>query len=201
MSAKRVNLVSLFALLFLVLVLAVTPEFRQLLSRLAFWMEGVEEKLEASRREREAATMPPPEQGRKAEPPEPEAVEPPPPPHVVKSADGKLHPEPGYSWVNDEPDNLDVVWVPGAKHPEQPNVVASTEPDQWRPAAGYDWAEAKGVNDMRVVWTPGKRHPDHEHVLAAEKAEEWTPEPGYTWVNDDPNDLSVVPAEGATPPS
>jgi hypothetical protein len=204
MSAKRVNIVSLLALLFLVLVLAVTPEVRQLLSRLAFWVEGVEEKLEASRREREAVTMPPAEEGREAVPPEPEAVELPPPPHVVKSPDGQYHPEPGYSWVNDEPNNLEVVWVPGVKHPEQPDVVASTEPDQWRPAAGYDWAEAKGVNDMRVVWAPGKRHPDHEHVLAGEKAEEWEPEPGYTWVNDDPNDLSVVPADGAgsaTPPS
>jgi hypothetical protein len=120
---------------------------------------------------------------------------------VVKSTDGQYHPEPGYSWVDDDPDNLEVVWVPGAKHPQYPNVLASTEPDQWHPAAGYDWAEAKGVNDMRVVWTPGKRHPDHEHVLAAQKPEEWEPEPGYTWVNDDPNDLSVVPAESATPPA
>lgn len=199
MSAKRVNLVSLLALLFLALVLAVTPEFRQLMARLAFWVEGVEEKIEASRRERESATQPAEEEGRQAGAEE-ATVEPPPPPHVVKGPDGQLHPEPGYSWINDDPDNLQVVWVPGAKHPEQPNVVASTEPDQWRPAAGYDWAEAKGVNDMRVVWTPGKRHPDYEHVLAAEKQEEWEPEPGYTWVNDDPNDLSVVPAEGAAPP-
>jgi|SRR5689334_19550516 len=201
MSAKRVNLVSLLALLFLVLVLAVTPEVRQLLSRLAFWAEGVEEKLEAGRRERKAATMPPAEEGREAETAEPAAAEQPPLPHVVKSADGQYHPEPGYSWVNDDPDNLAVVWVPGVKHPEAPHVVASTEPDQWRPAAGYDWAEAKGVNDMRVVWTPGKRHPDHEHVLSADKPEDWTPEPGYQWVNDDPNDLSVVPAESATPPA
>lgn len=198
MSAKRVNLVSLMALLFLVLVLAVTPEFRQLMARVALWSEGVEQELEASRRAREAVTRPEPEEGRSAgeETPAPEQ----PPPHVVQGPDGKLHPEPGYSWINDDPDDPRVEWVPGARHPEQPNVVASTEPDQWRPAPGYDWAEAKGVNDMRVVWTPGKRHPDQEHVLAAEKPEEWTPEPGYNWLNDDPNDLSVVPAEITPPP-
>ena len=205
MSVNRVNLVSLLALLFLVLVVAITPESRQLMARLAFWAEGVEEKIEASRRERESAARPAGEEGRQTEA-EGTAAEPPPPAHVVKGPDGQLHPEPGYSWVNEDPDNLQVVWVPGAKHPEQPNVVASTEPDQWRPAAGYDWAEAKGVNDMRVLWRPGRRHPDHEHVLAAEKPEEWEPEPGYNWLNDDPNDLTVVLAEssgssGPTPPS
>jgi hypothetical protein len=198
MSAKRVNIVSLLALLFLVLVLAVTPEVRQLMARIAFWAEGVEAELEASRRERKAATMPTPEPSREAEP-EGTPVEQPPPSHVIKGPDGKLHPVPGNRWVNDDPENLVDVLVPGEKHPEHPNVVASNEPDQWRPAAGYDWAEAKGVNDMRVVWTPGKPHPDYEHVVAAEKQEEWTPAPGYSWVNDDPNDLSVVPTEGAAP--
>lgn len=196
MSAKRVNLVSLLALLFLVLVLAVTPETRQLMARLAFWAEGVEEKVEESRRARESAARPAEEEARSAgdageDQPEPEQI----PPHVVKGADGQLNPEPGYSWVNNDPDDHRVEWVPGAKHPQFPGVVASNEPDQWRPAAGYDWAEAGGVNDMRVVWTPGKRHPDHEHVLAAEKLQEWHPEPGYRWLNDDPNDLRVVPGE------
>ncbi|HEX6863928.1 MAG TPA: hypothetical protein VF414_13965 [Thermoanaerobaculia bacterium] len=207
MSAKRVNLVSLLALLFLVGVVAVTPESRRLMGRLAFWMEGVEEKLEESRRARESATLPEKEEGRSAgdaggeETSEPAPI----PPHVVQGPDGKLNPEPGYSWINDDPHDHRVVWVPGAKHPEHPNVVASREPDQWRPAAGYDWAEAKGVDDMRVVWKPGKRHPDHEHVLAAEKEGDWQPEPGYAWINDDPNDLSVAPAEGTSaepmPPS
>ncbi|HEX5719922.1 MAG TPA: hypothetical protein VF179_27455, partial [Thermoanaerobaculia bacterium] len=77
--------------------------------------------------------------------------------------------------------------------------------DQWRPGAGYDWVEAKGIDDMRVVWRPGRRHFDHEHVLAAEKERDWQPEPGYAWLNDDPNDLSVAPIEGTSaeprPPS
>ncbi len=203
MSAKRVNLVSLLALLFLVLVVAITPESRQIMARLAFWVEGVEEKIEESRRARESATLPAEDEGRSTDEKtsEPAQI----PPHVVLGPDGKLNPEPGYSWINDDPNDHRVEWVPGAKHPEHPNVVASQEPDQWRPAPGYDWAEAKGVDDMRVVWTPGRRHPDHEHVLAAEKEGDWQPEPGYAWLNDDPNDLSVAPIESTSadprPPS
>ncbi|MFP5289298.1 MAG: hypothetical protein ACLGI9_26425 [Thermoanaerobaculia bacterium] len=197
MSAKRVNLVSLLALLFLVAVVAITPESRRLMGRFAFWMEGVEEKLEASRRERASAARPEKEEGRSAGEELPEQL----PPHVVTGPEGQLNPEPGYSWVNDDPGDHRVEWVPGARHPQFPGVIASNEPDQWRPAPGYDWAEANGVNDMRVVWTPGKRHTDHEHVLAAEKEGDWQPEPGHAWVNDDPNDLSVAPTEEATPPS
>jgi len=197
MSAKRVNLVSLLALLFLVLVVAITPESRQLMGRLAFWMEGVEEKIEASRREQEPATLPAEEESRSAgeETSEPVQI----PPHVALGEDGQFNPEPGYSWINDDPNDLRVQWVPGAKHSKHPNVVASSEPDQWRPAAGYDWVEAKGIDDMRVVWKPGRRHPDQEHVLAAEKEGDWQPEPGYTWINDDPNDLSVAPEEARPP--
>ena len=197
MSSKRVNLISLLALLFLVLVVAITPEFRQLMARMAFWVEGVEEKIEASRRERKSAARPPEEESRTAEEESlPEVL----PPHIVRGEDGRYHPEPGYIWVNDDPENLVVVWVPGAKHPELVGVVASDEPDQWRTAPGYEWVQADGVNDMSAAWSPGKRHDDHEHVLAAEKQEEWTPEPGYRWLNDDPNDLTVVPAEDAEPP-
>lgn len=198
MSSKRTNLVSLLALLFLVAVVAITPESRRLMGRFAFWVEGVEEKLEESRRAREPATLPEKEEGRSEE----ETSEPAPlPPHVVRGSDGQLNPEPGYSWINDDPMDHRVEWVPGARHPQHPNVVATSEPDQWRPAAGYDWIETKGVDDMRVAWKPGKRHPDHEHVLAAEKEGDWQPAPGYVWVNDDPNDLSVAPTEQATPPS
>jgi len=200
MSAKRVNLVSLLALLFLVLVVAITPEARQLMGRLAFWMEGVEEKIEESRRAQESATLPAEEESRSAgdaggeEQSEPVQV----PPHVVLGEDGRFNPEPGYSWINDDPNDHRVEWVPGAKHPEHPNVASSKEPDQWRPAAGYDWVEAKGIDDMRVVWRPGRRHVGHEHVLAAEKEGDWQPEPGYAWVNDDPNDLSVAPIGPST---
>lgn len=192
MSSKRVNLVSLLALLFLVVVLAVTPEFRQLLARMAFWMEGVEEKIEASRRERKSAARQAEEESRAGEEEKslPEVL----PPHIVRGADGQFHPEPGYGWVDDDPDNLTVVWVPGMKHPDQTGVIASDEPDQWKTAPGYEWAQADGVNDMSALWKPGKPHEGYENVVAAEKQEEWSPAPGYKWLNDDPNDLRVVPA-------
>jgi hypothetical protein len=197
-STTRVNLISLVGLLFLGAVLALTPEVRQLMSRLAFWVEGVEERMAEARRARETETPSTDGEGRSQEGQESEErpAEPPPlPPHVLRGEDGNYYPEPGYSWVNDEPDDTSVRWVPGVEHKEHPHVLSSQEPDQWHPAPGYAWAEAKGVNDMRVVWIPGKRHPDYEHVLTADKEGEWKPEPGYRWVNDDPHDLSVQPEE------
>ncbi|HET9226074.1 MAG TPA: hypothetical protein VFR31_05375 [Thermoanaerobaculia bacterium] len=193
MSSRRVNLVSLLALLFLVALVAITPESRQLMARVALWMEGVEEKIETSRRERESAARPV-EESRPAEESLPEV----PPPHIVKGEDGALHPEPGYKWVNDDPEHLVVAWVPGTRHPEQAGVIASDEPDQWKTSPGYEWATGGGVNDMSAVWSPGKPHGEHENVVAAEKQEEWTPAPGYKWLNDDPNDLTVIPAEPGT---
>ncbi|HWM95022.1 MAG TPA: hypothetical protein VN493_29980 [Thermoanaerobaculia bacterium] len=190
MSSTRVNLVSLLALLFLVLVLAVTPEARQLVGRLAFWAEGVEEKIEESRRERKAAAEK--EESQEGRSGEETAQAPQPPPHVVVGPDGNFFPEPGYKWVNEEPGDQRVEWCAGCEHPEHPHVIASTAPDQWRPAPGYEWAEAKGVNDMRVVWVPGRQHSDHEHVVAADKEGEWRPAEDYNWVNEDPHDLSVV---------
>lgn len=196
MSSRRVNLVSLLALLFLVALLAITPEFRQLLVRFAMWKEGVEEDIEASRRARESAARPPQEESRPVEEKDlPEIL----PPHILKSADGAYHPEPGYSWVNDDPENLQVVWVPGTRHPQQVGVIASDEPDQWKTSPGYEWAKSNGVNDMSAVWSPGKPHGGFENVMAAEKPEEWTPAPGYKWLNDDPNDLTVIPAEPSPP--
>ena len=192
MSSRRVNLVSLLALLFLVALVAITPESRQLMARFALWMEGVEEKIETSRRARESAARPPAEESRPAG----EEVL---PPHIVKSADGALHPEPGYKWVNEDPANLEVAWVPGIKHPEQVGVIASDEPDQWKTSPGYEWAKDGGVNDVSAVWSPGKPHGEYENVVAAEKPEEWTPAPGYKWLNDDPNDLTVIPAEPGPP--
>ena len=192
-SSRRINLFSVLALVFLIGVIAVTPEARRLMSRFAFWMEGVEEKLEEDRRQREAPQAEWDDEGRGEPQKGMEKVEPDLPPHIVVGADGAHYPEPGYKWVDDDPNNKQVVWMPGTEHPQHKNVIASNEPDQWRPGAGYDWAEASGVNDMRVVWTPGKRHPDHEHVMSVDKVGEWRPEKGWKWVNDDPHDLSVEP--------
>jgi len=188
-STKRVNLVSVIGLLILI---ALTPEARQWMIRLAYWREGVKEELEESRRQRKRFLA---EAGEAKEEPEKgeETVPQELPPHIVVGADGSHYPEAGYKWVNDDPNDKRVIWAAGSVHPEHKNVLASNEADQWRPAPGYDWTDASGVNDMRVAWTPGKRHPDIEHVIAVENEGEWRPEQGWKWVNDDPHDLSVVP--------
>jgi hypothetical protein len=195
-SAKRTNLISLLGLLLLVAVVAITPEARQTAGRLADWIEGVkQERAEIRRRQEEQESK---EKAQAEESPAGETPAAPaaPPPHVVLGEGGEYHPEPGYSWVNDDPANVQVEWRPGTLHPDNPNVVASSEPDQWAPGPGYEWVEAKGVNDLRVAWKPGKPHSLFGHVLAAPKEGEWTPGPGYDWANDDPNDLTVVPRSG-----
>jgi hypothetical protein len=194
-SAKRTNLISLLGLLLLVTIVAITPEARQMAGRLADWIEGVrQERAEIRRRQEEQQAK---EKAQAAETPaEPEATPSAPPPHLVLGDDGEYHPEPGWSWVNHEPGDLRVEWVPGVQHPDNPAVLASSEPDQWTPAPGYEWVAEKGVNDLRVAWKPGKPHSIFGHVLAAAKEGEWTPAPGWNWANDDPNDLTVVPRNG-----
>ncbi|MES1242567.1 MAG: hypothetical protein ABUT39_13215 [Acidobacteriota bacterium] len=202
-SAKSTNLISLLALLLLVVIVAITPEARQMGQRAADWMEGVRHeraeirrrraeqeakaKAEAERAEEAAATA----AAAEATPSEP-------PPHLHLGEDGEYHADPGWSWVNHEPGDYRVEWVPGIQHPDNPSVLSSAEPDQWTPAAGYEWVLEKGVNDLRVAWKPGKAHSVFGHVLAAEKEGEWTPAPGWDWANDDPNDLTVVAGDGGS---
>jgi hypothetical protein len=190
---SRVNLISLLALVFLVAVVAITPDARELVGRLAARLQSSEASpLPASVEQREIAAEAPPAQEVKDEAPQVMS----PPPHVERKPDGTFHPEPGYRWTNDDPANLDIVWCPGCIHPDHPNVIASEPEGQWHPAPGYDWVNPDGVNDLRVEWTPGKPHSEHEHVIAAPDREEWSPEPGYGWVDpDDPNDFRVRPLE------
>ncbi|HEX3128039.1 MAG TPA: hypothetical protein VH394_11980 [Thermoanaerobaculia bacterium] len=194
-SPKRTNLISLLALLLLVGIVAVTPETRIFMGRVADWIAGVR-KERAEIRQREAE-----QEAREAAAQETvaaEATPAPPPPHTFLDEDGLYQPDPGYWWVDNDPAKLEVEWRPGTLHPDDPRVVASSEPDQWAPAPGYEWVAEKGVNDLRVAWKPGKPHAIFGHVLAAEKEGEWTPAPGYEWVNDDPNDLTVVPENGGS---
>lgn len=81
-------------------------------------------------------------------------AEPPPPsshPHVVRGPDGKLRPAPGYEWVSDDPDDLDVNWSPGMSHPQHSNVVAGTKEGSWKPAPGYRWVNDDDLDDLQVV--------------------------------------------------
>ena len=195
-SARRTNLISLLGLLLLVAIVAITPEARQMAGRLADWIEGVRHERAEIRRRQEEQEAKAKAQTEETEQTPAEAAPGVPPPHLAMGDDGEYHPEPGWSWVNHEPGDLRVEWVPGIQHPDNPAVLSSAEPDQWTPAAGYEWIAEKGVNDLRVGWKPGKAHPIFGHVLAAEKEGEWTPAPGWDWANDEPNDLTVVARDG-----
>ena len=71
-------------------------------------------------------------------------------PHVVATADGNRQPAPGYRWVSDAPGDFRVIWSPGKRHTQHPNVVAGATEGRWEPAPGYRWvSDAPG--DMRVV--------------------------------------------------
>lgn len=201
-TSSRTNVFSLLALLVLVAIVAITPEARSGAQRLTDWIEGVRQERaeikqrEAEERAKELQKIKEQElaHAENNEENKEEAMSGMvPPEHTVLDAEGKYRPEPGYVWYNDDPANFDVVWTPGTLHPDTPRVVASSSPDQWVPAPGYEWVEEKGVNDMRVTWKPGKVHSRFEHVLAAQNEGEWTPDAKYMWANDDPADLTVVP--------
>ena len=70
-------------------------------------------------------------------------------PHVViRSNDGALSPEPGYSWKNSaQANDYDVVWKPGYLHPDIPHIVASDVQDLWIPENGYEWDGPRSVKE------------------------------------------------------
>jgi Sec-independent protein translocase protein TatA len=194
-SAKRTNLISLMGLLLLVTIVAITPDARQMAARVADWIEGVkQERAEFRKYPKEQQAR---QKAQAEETPFTEAAAEP-PAHTTRDEDGLYQPEPGYWWIDNDPANLAVEWRPGSLHPDDPRVIATSQPDQWAPAPGYDWIEEKGVDDLRVAWKPGKPHAIFGHVLAGNKEGEWTPAPGFNWANDDPNDLTVVPADGGS---
>lgn len=79
-------------------------------------------------------------------------------PHVVTTADGNLQPAPGYRWVSEAPDDQRVIWSPGMRHPQHPNVVAGTTEGRWEPAPGYRWV-SNAPGDLRVVPRDGNEQP------------------------------------------
>lgn len=194
-TSNRVNIISLLALLFLVAVIALTPEGREGAQKLADLKEGVKERWDEARRDRETAPATESvEAASKGANEDPQAPRQPLPPHVVIGADGNYNPEPGWGWVNDDPGDYSVQWHPGIQHPEHPNVFSSQEPDQWHPGPGYDWANPMAVNDMSVVWVPNKEHPDHPNVVSSQDEGQWYPELGYRWVDPQAlNDFQVEP--------
>lgn len=187
---SRGNLISLLALIFLVAVVAITPETREILGRLGARFRSSDPVPVAPAGPREIAAGKPRLQEVKDEAPQVMS----PPPHVVRNPDRTFRPEPGYRWTNDDPANLDIVWCPGCVHPDHPNVIAARAEGRWDPAPGYDWAGPDGASDLNVEWRPGKPHPKLKHVIAAPERDRWTPEPGYEWADPgDRNDFRVRP--------
>lgn len=75
-------------------------------------------------------------------------------------------------------------WHAGARHPVHPNVIASAERNNWRPAPGYVWDDPQS-RAMTVQWSPGMKHPEHANVIAGPDADTWLPESGYVWAQPD----------------
>jgi hypothetical protein len=179
----RVNVISVLALVFLLGVLWLTPEFRGFLG----WVESRIPKPAPPGQDTSAE----PEPAAKDEAAEEEVL----PLHVARAEDGSLIPDSGYHWVSeDDPGDYTVVWCPGCQHLEYPHVIASDTEGRWRPAPGYEWVNSNGVNDMRVAWKPGTPHALYENVVTDEVEGKWVPAPGYDWADsEDPDDFSVVP--------
>ncbi len=78
-------------------------------------------------------------------------------------------------------------WMPGARHPDNQHIFASTENGKnvWSADPGYCFVHP-GTTDLSVRWEPGARHPDHPNVSAGTEEGSWDPNPGYKkrWVGD-----------------
>jgi hypothetical protein len=118
-------------------------------------------------------------------------------PHLVAGEgdyEGDWFPAPGYWWANDVPDDYSVVWMPGMKHPESPNVYSDKTEGKWVPAFGYKRVNPESEEDLSVTWVPGMKHPYWPNVVAGEGEQEGelVPAPGYWWTSDVPGDCNVV---------
>jgi hypothetical protein len=71
-------------------------------------------------------------------------------PNVIESVQGKVHPAPGYKWLNSTEGDFRVVWEKGQSHPVYPHVVSGTKQDTFVAAPGYRFANDL-PNDMSVV--------------------------------------------------
>lgn len=80
--------------------------------------------------------------------------------------------------AQDQQSSRNLVWTPGAPHPQH-HVVAAEQEGQWVPAPGYRWADDPPVIS-NVVWTPGLKHPT-DNLVAGDAEGDWVPAPGYSW--------------------
>jgi hypothetical protein len=100
-------------------------------------------------------------------------------PHVVQNADGTLHPESGYIWVDpNAKGDFRVKLRPG---------LTETSKGTLRPEKGYIWVSPDDPKDFRVKLRPG---------LIKTDGGKFHPANGYRWVNPSDNaDLRVEPVQ------
>lgn len=92
-------------------------------------------------------------------------------------------------------------WVPGAAHPQRPNVEASEKEGVWAPSPGYTWQADPPNGDFSVRWSPGAIHPLYPKLVAQEKEKDWNAVKGYAFLNDAPGDLRVKRVPGTKHPT
>jgi hypothetical protein len=116
------------------------------------------------------------------------------PTHAENDANGQLHPEDGYDWVDGN--RVGVRWVRGKMSQKYPHLIASDTEGEWQPDDGYDWANLTNVKDKLVRWVPGIPSTRYLHIVAAEAEGQWRLADGYTWVVSPPRpgDMRVMPA-------
>ena len=105
------------------------------------------------------------------------------PPNVV-FRNGKYLPAPSFRWLNDKPNDLRVVPIPGAPYYDYPNVVWA-ENGKATPATGYSWLN-NNPKDFRVVGNPGTPYAGLPYVVWAEKGT-IKPATGYHWASPPPD--------------
>jgi tetratricopeptide (TPR) repeat protein len=76
------------------------------------------------------------------------------PPNCIQQGNGRFAPAPGFTWMTDAPGDFRVRWVPGARHPQQVNVIAGDRENTWRAAPGYKWVNPTDPSDVRVEAAP-----------------------------------------------
>ena len=108
--------------------------------------------------------------------------------------------EPNHGYVWENPDSLldySVIWAPGSRYLDLPNMSAGVEEGAWEPDAGYtleiSYSQPEGVI---AIWTEGLANPYHPNVYSGSDVNSWVPAPGYRFVSND--SLEVVPLSSAS---
>jgi hypothetical protein len=92
--------------------------------------------------------------------------------HLAPGSNGRgWMPAPGYDWINrNDPNNMNVRWVPGQRHPDTPSIVSSWKEGDWEAAApaGYvDSRSSRNANGNRRRQNQGSQGISARQFIAA----------------------------------